>query len=35
MNSEKSKIFKPQVLILNLADKIDLRRGKKALIYQI
>ena len=35
MNSENSKSFKPHVLILNLTDKIDLARGKKALLYQI
>ena len=29
MNSESSKISKPHVLILNLTDKIDLRRGEK------
>ena len=29
MNSENSKTFKPHVLILNLTDKIDLRRGEK------
>ena len=35
MNSENRKTFKPHVLILNLADKIDLRRGEKVLLYQI
>ena len=29
MNSENSKTSKPQVLILNLTNKIDLRRGGK------
>ena len=29
MNSENSKTSKPHVLILNLADKTDLRRGEK------
>ena len=29
MNSENSKTFKPYVLILNVTDKIDLRRGEK------
>ena len=29
MNSKNSKISKPHVLILNLTDKIDLRRRKK------
>ena len=31
MNSKNSKISKPHVLILNLADKIDLRRRKKII----
>ena len=35
MNSENSKTSKPHVLILNLNDKIDLRRGEKTLLYQI
>ena len=30
-----SKIYKHHVLILNLTDKIDLRRGEKALLYLI
>ena len=29
VNSENSKSSKPHVLILNLTDKIDLRRGEK------
>ena len=29
MNSESSKTSMPHVLILNLTDKIDLRRGEK------
>ena len=29
MNSKNSKISKPHVLILNLTDKIDLRRSEK------
>ena len=29
MNSENSKTCKPHVLILSLADKIDLQRGEK------
>ena len=29
MNSENGKTSKPYVSILNLTDKIDLRRGKK------
>ena len=35
MNSEISKNSKPHVLILNVTDKIDLKRGEKALLYQI
>ena len=35
MNSEISKNSKLHVLILNVTDKIDLRRGEKALFYQI
>ena len=31
MNSENSKTFKPQVLILKLTDKLDLRRGEKGI----
>ena len=31
MNSENSKTSKPRVLILNLTDKIDLRRGEKSM----
>ena len=31
MNSENSKTSKPHVLILNLTDKIDLRRGEKSI----
>ena len=30
MNSEKSKTSKPHVLILNVTDKVDLRRGAKS-----
>ena len=30
MTSENSKTSKPDVLILNLTDNIDLGRGKKA-----
>ena len=29
MNSENSKTSKPNVLILKLTDKLDLRRGEK------
>ena len=32
MNSENSKSSKPFVLMLNLTDKIDLRRGEKSLV---
>ena len=31
MNSENSKISKSHALILNLTDKIDLKRGKKSV----
>ena len=31
MNSENSKTSKPHVLILNLTDKIDLKRGEKSI----
>ena len=31
-NSEKSKAFEPHVLILNLTDKIDLKKGKKGIV---
>ena len=31
MNSENSKTSKPHVLILNLTDKINLRRGEKSI----
>ena len=31
MNSENSKTSKPHFLILNLADKLYLRRGKKSI----
>ena len=29
MNSENSRTSEPHVLVLKLADKLDLRRGKK------
>ena len=35
INSGNSKTFKPNVLTLNPTDKINLRRGEKALLYQI
>ena len=31
INSENSKTFKPHVLILNLTDKVQLRRGEKSV----
>ena len=31
MNSEKSKTSEPNVLILNLNDKLDLKRGEKSI----
>ena len=31
MNSENSKTSEPQVLILKLTDKSDLRRGEKII----
>ena len=34
MNSKNSKTSKSHVLILKLTDKLDLRRGKKMLLYQ-
>ena len=33
MNSENSETSKPHVLILNLTDKTDLRRGKKKTCF--
>ena len=35
MNSEKSRTFEYHVLELKLTDKLNLRRGKKVLLYQI
>ena len=35
MNSENSKTSEHDVLVLKLTDKLDLRRGKKLLLYQI
>ena len=35
MNSEKSKTSEPHILILNLTDKLDLRRGEKIISLQI
>ena len=34
MNSKNSKTSKSHALILKLTDKLDLRRGKKVLLYQ-
>ena len=31
-NSENSKTPEPHVFLLNLTDKLDLRRGEKSLI---
>ena len=31
INSEKIKTSKPHVLILNLTDKLDLRRGENSI----
>ena len=31
INSENSKTSEPQALILNLTDKLDLRRGEKII----
>ena len=35
INSENSKTSEYHVLELRLADKLDLRKGKKVLLYQI
>ena len=35
MNSENSKTSKQNVLVLKLADKLDLRIGEKVIAYQI
>ena len=35
INSENTKTSKPNVLILKVADKLDLKRGEKVLLYQI
>ena len=32
MNSENIKISESHVLILNLTDKLDLRRGEKGIV---
>ena len=31
INSENSKTSEPRVLILNLTDKLDLKRGEKSV----
>ena len=35
MGSENSKTSEPHILILKLTDKLDVRIGKKVLLYQI
>ena len=35
MNSENSRTFEYNALVLKIVDKLDLRRGKKVLLYQI
>ena len=35
MNSENSKVFDPRRLLLNLTDKIDLRRKDKYVALSI
>ena len=35
INSENSRTSELHVLVLKLADKLDLRRGQKVLLYQI
>ena len=35
MNSENSRTSEYHVLVLKLTDKLDLRRDKKLLLYQI
>ena len=34
MNSENSRTSEYHVLMLNLTDKLDLRRGQTMLLYQ-
>ena len=34
MNSENSRTSEDHVLVLKLADKLDLKRGQKVLLYQ-
>ena len=33
MNSENSRTANPQVLMLKLTDKLDLRRGEKSIAF--
>ena len=33
INSVNSKTSKPHILIIKLTDKLDLKRGKKVLLY--
>ena len=35
INSENSRTSEYHVLLLKLADKLDLRKGQKVLLYQI
>ena len=35
MNSENSRTLKPHILMLKLTNKLDLRIGKRLLLYQI
>ena len=35
MNSENSTTLKPHILMLKLTNKLDLRIGKRLLLYQI
>ena len=31
MNSEHSKTYKPHLLLIKIADKLDLRKGEKSI----
>ena len=35
MNSESNRTSEYQILVLKLADKLDLKKVKKVLLYQI
>ena len=35
MNSENNKTSNPYALIVNLTDKIDIRKGEKGIALQI